>query len=102
MKYLYGSGVRFGGTGADNGESGRDVRHRRRGLEGVAQECQAGEGAGRKKMEASSADRSVDVQGRDGVSVDSVGEDDSHHKREGGVQWHRVGRGPVESLRSGG
>ena len=53
-------------------------------------------------MEASGAAHAGDVQGRDGASGDSVVEDGSHTKREGGVQRHRVGRGNVNSLCSGG
>ena len=43
-----------------------------------------------------------DVQGWDGASGDSVGKDGTHTKMEGGVQGHRVVRGTVESLFSGG
>ena len=61
----------------------------------MAQRFQAGERDGREKMVTSGLACVGDVQGRDGDSGDIVGEDGPHTKREGVVQVHRVGRGPV-------
>ena len=51
----------------------------------MAQGGQAGEGSGRDKMAASGAALVGDVQGRDGASGDSVGEDFPQPEREGRV-----------------
>ena len=88
--------------GDDNGESRRYVRHESRGLEGVAQGVQAGEGSGREKMISSGAADAGDVQGREGASGDSLGKDGLHPEMEGRLQGHRVGRGTAESLCRGG
>ena len=53
-------------------------------------------------MGASGAACAGDVQRCYGASVDSVGKDIPHPKREGGVQVNTVGRGHVEILCSGG